>query len=863
MAELSPMMRQYLELKEKNPACLLFFRLGDFYEMFFDDAELVSRELELTLTGRDCGLPERAPMCGVPFHAADSYIARLIEKGYRVAIAEQTEDPALARGLVRREIIRVVTPGTFNDSGAIAQKENRFLACVYWEGRRMGAALCDVSTGEFFVQAFQNEAEIYSFLSLRHPQELLSNAPERLKIPEGCCFSPLDPHYFKLKQAKESLLRHFKVSHPSALGLEERDEALICPAGALLHYLNETGQGSLQHLVKLNILSFRDRMPLPETTLKSLELTQGLKSRNSRGSLLETLDESVTAMGSRMLKSFVEMPLIRLDAIEKRLDCVEALIKNPLALEESVRLLKQVYDLERLLSRAAYNSLGPRDALALGRALDQAPEARALLMPFQEAGLQELCEWLSPLPWLSSLLSRAISPDAPVLLSDGGVIRNGYHAPLDEARRAAEEGQNWLNELEAREREKTGIKNLRVIYNRVFGYLIEVTKSNYNLVPESYTRKQTLAQAERFVTPELNELEHRILGAKEEAARLESRLFQEIREEIKKALPELSRLALGFKTLDAYQSLARAAIKGRYTRPGFNEEGRLQILGGRHPMVERSLPEGGFVPNDTLMDSDSARMLIVTGPNMAGKSTYMRETALITLMAHMGSFVPAEEAQIPLTDNVFTRIGAQDDLAGGQSTFMVEMSELSYILRAATPNSLVILDEIGRGTSTFDGLSIAWASVEYLLNKEHCGAKTLFATHYHELSELEGALQGVVNLQVMVKEIGEEVVFLRKIVKGGADKSFGVYVARLAGLPRPVLARAREILARLEANDITKDSIARNILEKRPRPNRQLGLADIGRAELIEELAGLEVLNMTPVEALNRLFVLREKARGL
>ena len=865
MSELTPMMRQYLELKEQNPDALLFFRLGDFYEMFFEDAVTASRELELTLTGRDCGLAERAPMCGVPWHSVDGYIARLIGRGFKVAIAEQTEEPGKGKTLVRREVVRIITPGTYSENAGAEHRQNRFIAAVYYAGKRAGLALCDVATGEFFVRAFpEGEAAAAAFLQSQQPMEALSNDTERLQQHYTGFITRVRSEHFTRSRAKEQINQHFGVKTPEAIGLPPREELLVCPAGALLRYLSETQMVALKHITKITVLRGDMSMPLPATTRRSLELVSRLDGRSGPGTLLHELDRTRTAMGARLLRSWVERPLIDKGQIEDRLDCVEALVADPLKQSEISALLTAVYDLERLLSKLSYRSLNPRDCLALLRSLEQAPGMLALLSDLPQPGFAALRELLAPQPELADLLRRAIAQDAPVALGDGGVIREGYDAALDETRLAARDGRKWISELEAREREATGIKNLKIQYNRVFGYFFEVTRSNYALVPERFIRRQTLANAERYTTEELNDLERRAVGAQEEALALESALYAALLDELFGHIQPLQDLALGFKTLDALQALAQAARDKRYVRPRINTERRLHIVEGRHPVVEGALQAGGFVPNDTAMDGQD-RVLIVTGPNMAGKSTYMRQTALICLMAHMGSFVPADEADIPLLDNVYTRIGAQDDLAAGQSTFMVEMIELSQILRNAGPRSLVVLDEVGRGTGTLDGLSIAWAAVEYLAGEETSGALTLFATHYHELSEMEGALPGVVNVSVLTKEMGDEVIFLHKIKRGGADKSFGVYVARMAGVPRGVVARAREILARLEASNITQDTIGKNILEKKKgrQKNEQLALGEFARAELVQELAQLDVLQMSPMEALNQLFVLKEKARKI
>ncbi len=864
MAELTPMMRQYLTIKEEYPDALLFFRLGDFYEMFFDDAITASRELELTLTGRDCGLDERAPMCGVPWHAADGYIARLVERGYKVAICEQTEDPALVKGLVKRAVVRVVTPGTVSDLGALNERRNNFIAAVHPTGNRVGVAWCDVTTGEFLAQVLNDPAqELGRLLTMISPSEVVTSAPELVNKAVQTFVAPYPAACFAAKAARDQVLRHFEVSHLGALGLTQSDAPATAAAGALLHYLNDMQKAALPHITALKLVTGADSMPLDVATRRNLELTEGLRSRSVQGSLLWLLDSTVTAMGARQLRLWVEQPLTQKDAILTRQAQVAALYNNTVAGEELVLHLKQVYDMERLLSRVSYGTLNARDCVALKRTLQQLPPVRALLLSLQDESLQPLLKQLDPWPEVADLLERAIEDDPPITTTEGGMIRDGYDAALDEARQASRQGAQWLLDLEAREREATGIKNLRVQYNRVFGYFLEVTKSNYALVPDHYVRRQTLANVERYTTEELRALEQRVLGAQGEAITLESTLFEGIRAELLSQLPALQRTAQGLKAVDALLSLARVARDNGYVRPTLNEAGTIDIVDGRHPVVEKTLGDGSFVPNDTHMNPQDKRMLIVTGPNMAGKSTYMRQTALIVLMAHMGSFVPAASADIPLVDAIFTRIGASDDLAGGQSTFMVEMTELAYIMRTATANSLVILDEIGRGTSTFDGLAIAWATVEYLADTDRCGAKTLFATHYHELSELEGVLEGVENHCVSVKEMGDEVIFLRKIMRGGADKSFGVHVTRMAGLPRSVTARAREIQARLEVSNINQNAIGRNILEKGNRRVEQVQLMEYGKTELIEELRQMDVLAMSPMDALNALFLLREKARKL
>ena len=865
MATLSPMMQQYMRLKEQNPDTLLFFRVGDFYEMFFEDALTASRELELTLTGKDCGLEERAPMCGVPHHAVDTYVARLVEKGYKVAIGEQMQDPALAKGLVERDIVRIITPGTLTDASVIGERRNNFLCSLCINGKRAGLASCDVSTGEFFVQQLPaEEAAVKAALCAMNPGEIITND---IAFAKPCAAIPCTAYTaaaFQSQSARDTLLAHFHVSSLIALGLDASLSVATAAAGALMRYLNETQKNSLQHIAAIRVVEKGDTMPLDAATRRNLELTETIRGRTAKGSLLSILDETATAMGGRLLRSWVEKPLLNREKINARLAAVEALYNNHVLSEELRNKLTNVYDMERLLSKVSYHSLNARDCLALLRSLEQAPEILALLSGIEGDALAFLQELLDPLPALRDLLSRAISPDAPLLISDGGIIRAGFNPQLDELRRASTDGKQWLLDLEAREREATGIKNLRIQYNRVFGYYIEVTKSNYALVPLRYQRRQTLTGSERFTTDELRAIESKLTGAQEQAAKLELALFENVRGEIGSQMAALQSTAAAYKMLDALLSLARVARKRGYVRPEITDDGCIDILDGRHPVVEASMQDMAFVPNDTHLDPDQRRMQIVTGPNMAGKSTYMRQVALITLMAHMGSFVPAREAKISLVDGVYTRVGASDDLATGQSTFMVEMSEMAYILRNATSRSLVILDEIGRGTSTFDGLSIAWAAVEYLCDTKKSGAKTLFATHYHELSELEGHLEGVCNFCVSVKEHGEEVIFLRKIIPGGADKSFGIYVARLAGVPRQVVARAQEIEARLEVNDLTNNSIGQNILGAGHRKkNEQVDLMDFSKTEFVEEVRALDVLAMTPMDALNKLFLLKEKALKL
>ena len=863
---LSPMMQQYLRIHDQYPDCLLLFRLGDFYELFFEDAKTASRELELTLTGRDCGLEERAPMCGVPYHALNTYVERLIEKGYRVAVCEQLEDPALAKGLVERDVVRVITAGTLTDPSMLDEKANNFLLCVYVSGQEAGLAFADVSTGEFCVSEPERNA-LRPEIGRIGAREVITNDPVRLRELTGLEPPPgsrQPASWFQPKNAEESLKDQFHLSGLTPLGLEGH-RAAACAAGALTRYLRETQKNALEHIRTIRFADNGRIMLLDQSTRRNLELTEPLRGKGKKGTLLGLLDKTATAMGGRLLRSWIEQPLLDRAEILRRHDAVEELTDQPVLRAAVQEGLTGVYDLERLLSKVAYRSLNARDCLALSESLKKVPGLRSLLEGARTGEMTEIRESLDPLEDLTELLDRAVHPDAPLVITEGGIIRDGYNALLDEYREAQTSGKQWILDLEQRERELTGIKNLRIQYNRVFGYYIEVTKSNLSLVPDRYTRKQTMTNAERYMTPELKETEQKIVGAQEQSVRLELQLFNGIRDRIAACIDRIQKTCAALKRLDVYQSLSRAAAEYRYVRPEMTEDGSLQILEGRHPVVEQSLDAGAFVPNDTVMDQAENRMMIITGPNMAGKSTYMRQVALICLMAQTGSFVPAKEARLPVCDRIFTRVGASDDLASGQSTFMVEMSETAHILRNATASSLIILDEIGRGTSTFDGLAIAWAVVEYIADREKIGAKTLFATHYHELSELEGHLDGIKNFCVSVKEHGEDVIFLRKIVRGGADKSFGVHVARLAGVPHPVIVRAHEIQARLEVSDINQNTIGQNILgeDQEPRKNEQMDLFDYQKTEIINELQKIDVMALTPMDAINTLFLLREKARKL
>lgn len=862
---LSPMMQQYMTIHEAYPDCLLLFRLGDFYELFFEDAKTASRELELTLTGKDCGLEERAPMCGVPFHSVNTYIEKLIGRGYKVAICEQMEDPALAKGLVKRDVIRVITAGTVTDPSMLDEKTNNYLMSILTDGNHIGIAAADVSTGEFEV-AEPEAATLRAEILRTGPTEIICNDLSEMKrfageLPE-IAQSVQNVNWFRLHNATETLCSHFHLPHLAGMGLEDHPYAARA-AGALMKYLGETQKNSLEHITTIRFAKSGGTMLLDPNTRRNLELTESLRGKGKKGTLLNLLDKTKTAMGGRLLRSWVEQPLKDREEINRRLDAVEELKNNRITGITLAEELEGVYDLERLLSKVSYRNLNARDCLALCASFRRIPGIRNILSDMKSAELAAIREELDPMEDLTALLDAAIHPDAPIQMTEGGIIRDGYSTTLDEYREAQKNGKQWILELEARERESTGIRNLRVQYNKVFGYYIEVTKSFLSQVPERYIRKQTLTNAERYMTPELKEIEQKIIGAQEQSVRLELQIFNDVRDRITTEITRIQKTALAVKKLDVYQSLSRTAAENRYVRPEMVTDGTLSITEGRHPVVEQSLSGNTFVPNDTLLDEDENRMMIITGPNMAGKSTYMRQVALICLMAQIGSFVPAEEAHLPVCDQIFTRVGASDDLASGQSTFMVEMSETAYILRNATKDSLIILDEIGRGTSTFDGLSIAWAVVEYICDKSKIGAKTLFATHYHELSELEGHLEGIKNYCISVKEHGEDVLFMRKITRGGADKSFGVHVARLAGIPHPVIMRAHEIQARLEVSDINQNTIGQNILGETGgnRMNEQQDLFEYRKMEIIQELQEMDVMALTPIDAMNRLFLLREKAK--
>ncbi len=800
MAELTPMMKQYMETKSQYQDCILFYRLGDFYEMFFDDALTASRELEITLTGKNCGQEERAPMCGVPYHAVEGYLNKLVSKGYKVAICEQMEDPKQAKGIVKREVVRIVTPGTNLDAQALDETKNNYIMCIVYIADRYGISVADISTGEYLVTELPDSSRLMDEISRFVPAEIICNEAfymsgmdlDGLKDRFGVTIYSLESWYFDDSLCREKLLEHFHVSGFGGLGLEDYDCGIIS-AGALLQYLLETQKNSLSNLTHITPYVTGKYMLLDSATRRNLELCETLREKQKRGSLLWVLDKTKTAMGARMLRKYVEQPLISKKDIVLRLDAVEELKNQAISREEIREYLSPVYDMERLLTKITYGTANPRDLTAFKTSLEMLPPVRYLLEEMQSDLLKEIHEDMDSLEDLCTLLRSAIRDEPPIAMKEGNIIRDGYNEEVDKLRRAKSDGKDWLAKLENEEREKTGIKNLRIKYNKVFGYYLEVTNSYKSMVPDYYTRKQTLANAERYITPELKELEDMILGAEDKLYALEYELYCGVRDQIASQVERIQRTAKAVARLDAVASLALVAERNGYVRPNINEKGVIDIKDGRHPVVERMIPNGTFIANDTYLDDKKHRISIITGPNMAGKSTYMRQTALIALMAQIGSFVPASRADIGLSDRIFTRVGASDDLASGQSTFMVEMTEVANILRNATSRSLLILDEIGRGTSTFDGLSIAWAVIEYISDSRLLGAKTLFATHYHELTELEGKISNVNNYCIAVKEKGDDIVFLRKIVKGGADKSYGIQVAKLAGVPDLVIERAKEM----------------------------------------------------------------------
>lgn len=879
---LSPMMRKYLETKLEYKDCILFYRLGDFYEMFFEDALQASKELEIALTGKDCGMEERAPMCGVPYHAVDLYINRLVQKGYKVAVAEQIGDPAQSKGLMKREVLRVVTPGTITSEEALEDGKNNYIMSVVYIDKVFGLSAADVSTGDFYVTELSTGQELCDEVFRFTPSELLLNDAfvmsgvdlEDLKERLHFVTSTMESGYYNQENCAQELLKQFQVDCLNALGLNQYEVGSIA-AGALLRYLHETQKRDLSYISTIKTYQTGKYMVIDTSTRRNLELVETLREKQKRGSLLWVLDKTQTAMGARMLRRFLEQPLIDKNEIRKRQDAVAELVERFIDREELREYLNPIYDMERLIARISYQTANPRDLIALKKSLDCLPGIQYLVKQFQAPLFQELASQLDSLEDICKLIGDAIVENPPITVREGGMVREGFDEEADKLRRSKTDGKGWLSDLEKRERERTGIKSLKVKYNKVFGYCLEVTNTFKDNVPEDYQRKQTLVNAERYITPELKELENLILGAEDKLCALEYQIFCTVRDSVAAQVVRVQQSAHAVAMLDALASLATVAQKNQYVRPKINEKGVIQIKNGRHPVVELMTKNGMFVPNDVLLDNNANRIAIITGPNMAGKSTYMRQVALITLMAQIGSFVPADRASIGICDRIFTRVGASDDLASGQSTFMVEMNEVAHILKNATKNSLLVLDEIGRGTSTFDGMSIAWAVLEYISDARILGAKTLFATHYHELTELEGTLSGVNNYCIAVKEQGEDIIFLRKIVKGGADKSYGIQVARLAGVPDKVIRRAQELVKELSDADIASRarevamlSAHKNVSRKRiKRPDEvdqnQLTLSETVQDDaIIQEIKQIELGRMTPIDALNLLYQLQARIKN-
>ena len=868
MSEFSPMMQHYLDTKEKYKDCILFYRLGDFYEMFFDDALKVSKELELTLTGKECGQEERAPMCGIPYHAADTYIARLISKGYKVAICEQLEDPKTAKGMVKRDVIRVVTPGTVIEANLLDDRKNNYIMSIYKNGIYFGVTVCDVTTGDFRtteIKETNNFAMLLDEISKYSPAELVVNpmmydcSEEISKIRErfDIYITRLDENEFT--DDYKELTEKYKMVDDDENKIDNITDYMlsVSATNALRAYLLDTQKNNLDHINKLIIYKTTKYMALDINARRNLEITEKLRDKSKKGTLLWVLDKSSTAMGGRLIRRWLNNPLLDVKQINKRLDAVQELKDNVILRGDIIDLLKKVYDIERLAGKISYGSANGRDLISLKNSAQQLPEIKKVLSNAKSELLSELHSELDVLKDVYSLINKTIVEEPPIAIKEGGLIKKGYDKEIDQLKEATTNGKNWIVKLEVEEREKTGIKGLKVGFNKVFGYYIEVTKSNLSLVPDRYIRKQTLTNGERYITEELKNLENQILGAEEKVINLEYNVFVEVRNKIEAQIERLQKSAGVVAMLDGLCSFATVAEDMNYVRPQVDNSGVIDIKDGRHPVIEKILPSGSFVQNDTYLDKNENRLSIITGPNMAGKSTYMRQVALITLMAQVGSFVPASYAKIGIVDKIFTRVGASDDLSMGQSTFMVEMMEVAQILKEATSNSLVILDEIGRGTSTYDGLSIAWAVAEYISDKEKCGAKTLFATHYHELTDLENKLDGVKNYSIAVKEKGEDIIFLRKIVKGGTDESYGVHVAKLAGVPQVVTKRANEILKSIEKKNVLNNKK----IEKQDKnvADGQLTMYNYKLAELAHELDKVDVNELTPIEALNTLVKIKEK----
>ena len=869
MAEYSPMMQQYLETKSKYDDCILFYRLGDFYEMFFDDAITASKELEITLTGRDCGQAERAPMAGIPFHAADMYISRLITKGYKVAICEQLEDPKTTKGMVKRDVIRVVTPGTLIETNMLDEKKNNYIMSIYKNGLFFGLAVCDVSTGDFYateIKETNNFSRLLDEIARYSPAEIIVNNMMFSSNEEIDTIKERFQSYIskisdeKFIDESSQIEKNYKIidtNNEEIKNLENRGLALNA-ISELVYYFNETQKTKLEHVNKIQIYNTTKYMCLDINARRNLEITERMRDKSKRGTLLWVLDKTCTSMGGRNLRRWLNNPLIDIKEINDRLDAVEELKENMMLKGEIIESLKKVYDIERLIGKISYGNANARDMISLKNSIQQLPDIKRLLSNTKCHLLKELYNGLDELMDIYELINQAIVEEPPISVKEGGLIKLGYNEEIDKLKSATTDGKKWLVELELKEKEATGIKNLKVGFNKVFGYFIEVTKSNLNQVPDRYIRKQTLANGERYITEELKEIEETILGAEDKLINLEYNVFQEIRSKLEQQIERIQSTADVISKLDVLTSFATVAEDMDYVKPIVDGEGIIEIKDGRHPVIEKMLPSGSFVQNDTYLDEDNDRLSIITGPNMAGKSTYMRQVALITLMAQVGSFVPASYAKIGVVDKIFTRVGASDDLSMGQSTFMVEMMEVATILKEATSNSLVILDEIGRGTSTYDGLSIAWAVASHIADKEKCGAKTLFATHYHELTKLADEIEGVKNYSVAVKEKGEDIIFLRKIVEGGTDESYGIHVAKIAGVPQNVVKKANEVLKSLER----KSALGNKAIEKENKKvaTGQLDMYNYKLAEIAHQIDKINVNELTPIEALNILVKLKESA---
>ena len=908
--KLTPMMRQYFEIKENYKDCILFFRLGDFYEMFFEDAETAARELELVLTGRDCGLEKRAPMCGIPFHASNSYIGRLVAKGYKVAICEQVEDPKVAKGIVKRDVIKVITPGTYTDSSFVEETKNNYIMTIYadLERNRCSLAITDISTGDFL--ATEGELEkgvILDEISKFNPKEIIlldSLDQELIKditLTTPALISRKSIDYFE---------ENFEEVLNNQFGEKSNSLSLIVKksSNALVKYILDTQKISLTNINDIEVYSLVDFMTIDLSSRRNLELTENLREKSKKGSLLWVLDKTETSMGSRMLRRWIEEPLVNKEKITLRLNAVEELF-NDLSLNDSLKeALHDIYDIERILGKISNKNANAKDLIALKTSIGKIPNVKGIIENCTSSLLKNYHHNLDDLRDIYDLLEKSIKEDPSLTLKDGDLIKDGFNSEIDELRLAKTNGKDWISSLENREREFTGIKSLKVGFNKVFGYYIEISKANYSSIPEGrYIRKQTLANAERFITPELKEIEEKLLGASEKLCSLEYDIFLDIRNEVENHIDRLKTTAKIIAELDCISNLAFVALENDFIKPEINEDGETKIENGRHPVVEKVIPKGEFIPNDTIINKDNNQLLIITGPNMAGKSTYMRQVAIITLMCQIGSFVPASKANISVVDKIFTRIGASDDLAGGKSTFMVEMWEVSNILKNATENSLVLLDEVGRGTSTYDGLSIAWSVIEYICKNKNLRCKTLFATHYHELTKLEGEIHGVRNYSVAVKEVDNNIIFLRKIIEGGADQSYGIEVAKLAGIPDEVINRAKEILEKLEmesskdnldlalkevnaskedieeASITTSYEVKETLVEedkieikeeviskaseakthKKEDDQIQLDFSAIGKDNLIKELSEVDILSLNPMEAMNRLYALVKEAKNL